>query len=39
MASPDRDESALARHDRIVHEDMEQAEGAPPLQNAPAGAP
>jgi hypothetical protein len=28
MATPARDESALARHDRMVREEMEQAEAA-----------
>jgi hypothetical protein len=36
MATPARDGSALARHDRIVREEMEQAEGVRSTAGRPA---
>jgi hypothetical protein len=36
MATPARDESALARHDRMVREEMEQAEGVRSTAGRPA---
>ena len=36
MATPARDESTLARYDRMVREEMEQAEGARSTAGRPA---